>query len=263
MTLVLSEVSKFGIVMVADSAITTTHNQKDKLPSGDPIPKYVRLGSEKIKRVPNRPIGISFYGMGKIAGIPTDVWMNDFLNHKIKPEHTLDEICNTLTEDINEAFFMNMQNDLGGFHVGAILEPASQNAYPVLYHIFKERPDEKFHLQKDNPDGRHFTIEEWREKLELGHAYYLRNGMYEQFAVLQEKIIETAHELNEKYGIQIPFPPSLIAHEKFDRLQVGLMCDLVAMSDRIASVGRPISSLTINLKGNVTFSSALGDVSYV
>jgi len=263
MTLVLSEVSKFGIVMVGDSAITTTHYKKDKLPSGDPIPEYVRLGSEKVKQVPNRPIGISFYGMGKIADLPTDVWMNDFLKNKIKAEHPLDDICNLLAENVNEAFAKRMQYDLGGFHVGAILEPGTENAYPVLYHVFRGNQKEKFHLQKDNPDGRGFSAEQWRPHLELGTAYYLRNGLHEPFAVLQNRIFDWIYEVKGKYDIQVPHPQNLVSHERFDRLQVGLMCDFIAMSNHIASVGRPITSLTIDLRGNVAFSSALSDVSYV
>jgi hypothetical protein len=263
MTLVLSEVSKFGVVMVADSAITTTHPEEQKLPSGEPIPKYVRLGSAKIKQVQGLPIGISFYGMGRIGGIPTDVWMDDFLSHNIKVEHTLDDICNILAKDINEAFFRNKQNDLGGFHVGAVLEPGTENAYPILYHIFRGDQKEAFHLQKDNPDGRGFTPQQWRDHLQRGYAYYLRTGLHEPFAVLQQNIFESIYALGEKYEIQIPHPPGLSVHERFDRLQVGLMCDLVAMSNHTASVGRPISSLTISLNGHVTFSSALNDVSYV
>ena len=262
MTLVLSEVSKFGIVMVGDSAITTTHEENDRLPSGDHVPPYSRFGAQKVKQVPNLPIGISFYGMGRIAKIPTDLWMDDFFAHKVQQNSTLGEICNTLIENVNEAFFMNMQNDLGGFHVGAILHPGTDQAYPVLYNIFREDRQHPFRLQKDNPDGRGLTIEQYRQALNNGTAFYLRNGMHEAFSAVQNNIIDSIYQLVGRHDIQIPYPPGLAAHEKFNRLQVALMCDLISMSSKTASVGRPISSLTIDLNGRVTYSSALNNFSY-
>lgn len=263
MTLVLSEVSKFGVVMVADSAITTTHNEDEKLPSGEKIPKYVRLGSEKVKRIPKYPAGISFYGMGRIAGLPTDIWMEDYLKHEIKDALTLDQVGERFTETVNETFFKHKQHDLGGFHFGAVVDAGTDHAYPILYHIFRDKNDEPFRLQKDNPDGRDIPIDRWRSHLDLGHTYYLRNGLHEPFAVLQDRIFDAMYELTGRYGIQVPYPPTLTVHERFDRLQLGLMCDLISMSNHIASVGRPITSLTIDLDGNVNFSSALNDVSYV
>jgi hypothetical protein len=72
--------------------------------------------------------------------------------------------------------------------------------------------------------------------------------------------VDSIYALAGRHDIQIPFPPGLPSQERFNRLLVGLMCDLFAMSNRVASVGRPISSLTIDLGGSVSFSSALSDL---
>jgi hypothetical protein len=48
MTLVVSEVTKFGIAMAADSAITESYPSHWTLTSGSPAPPTVRLGAQKI-----------------------------------------------------------------------------------------------------------------------------------------------------------------------------------------------------------------------
>jgi len=265
MTLVLSSVSRFGLVMVGDSAITTTH-LTGTLPSGDPIPRYARFGAQKVKRVPNRPIGISFWGMGRIGPIPTDIWLDDFFAHQVQPQHTLDDICNTLADQVNTAFGLSGQDDLGGFHVGSILNNANEQPLPVLYHIHRGhagQPPGRFELHRDYPFDQDFPVEQYRRNLELGIAYSLRNGYHSAFAEVQERVFQSIYALVSHHGIQIPYPPGLQSQEKFNRLLVGLMCDLFAMSNRLASVGRPISSLTIDLNGSVSFLSALSDISSV
>jgi hypothetical protein len=265
MTLVLSSVSKFGVVMVGDSAITTTH-LNGTLPSGDPIPKYARFGAQKVKQVPNRPIGVSFWGMGRIGSIPTDIWLDDFFAHHVQAHHSLDEVCNILADQVNTAFGASGQNDVGGFHVGSIISNPNEQPLPVLYHIHRGhagQPPGRFQLHKDFPFGQNFSVDQYRRNLELGTAYSLRNGYHSAFAEVQERIFESIYALVAHHDIQIPYPPELHSQERFSRLLVGLMCDLFAMSNRVASVGRPISSLTIDLNGSVTFSSALSNISTV
>ncbi|MBK7380300.1 MAG: hypothetical protein IPJ03_15155 [Ignavibacteriales bacterium] len=265
MTLILSEVSKHGVVMVADSAITTTHTGVN-LPSGKPIPKYVRFGAQKVIQVPNEPIGISFWGMGRIGEIPTDIWINDFLTSRIDATDNLEDICNKLADEVNNACFMAKQNCEGGFHVGSVIDIDSVNPTPILYHIHRGHPENtpsKFQLYKDHPDGQGITIKEYRDNLENGMRYFLRNGQYTVFAHLQQNLIDHIYALNRNYNIKLPYPENLQTLERLNRMMVGIMCDFYALSDQVASVARPISSLIIDLKGNVTYSSALSDVSYV
>jgi hypothetical protein len=263
MTLIVSEVSKFGVVMVADSAITT--QQSDILPSGQQVPLYVRLGAAKVKQVPGKPIGTSFWGMGRIANIPTDIWLDDFFSNRIKPESTLEEICNILAEDVNESFFRHNQNDIGGFHIGSIISDTKNNTLPVLYHIHRGHEGQtpgKFELHKDYPNEHILKKENYYQNLKQGNRYFLRNGLHSAFANVQERIFQSIYALSQQNGINIPYPLSLKTLENLNRLIVGLLCDLIAISDNLEKVARPISSLTIDLKGNVTFTSALSNVSY-
>jgi len=266
MTLVLSSISKYGVVMVGDSAITTTH-LTGTLPSGARVPDYVRFGAQKVKQIPDKPIGVSFWGMGRIGSIPTDIWIDDFFSHNVHTGDSLDDICNTLATQVNDAFGGSGQNDVGGFHIGSVLNLANQEPFPVLYHIHRGHPGQppgRFALYKDYPyDQDGLSIDQYRRNLELGTIYSLRNGYHSAFAEVQERIFESIYALVARHDIQIPYPPSLQSQEKFHRLLVGLMCDLFAMSNRLASVARPISSLSIAINGTVTFSSALSNVSYV
>lgn len=265
MTLILSEVSKYGVVMVADSAITTIHTGMN-LPSGNPIPKYVRFGAQKIIQVPNKPIGISFWGMGRIGEIPTDIWIDDFLKNKIDTTDDLETICTKLSDEVTNACFMAMQDCVGGFHVGSVVGINTQIPTPVLYHIHRGHAGDipgSFKLYKDYPNGQGITVDTYRNNLEQGMRYFLRNGQHTAFAHLQGSLINHIYELNIKHNIKLPFPENLQTLERLNRMMVGIMCDLLAMSDQVASVARPISSLTIDLKGDVIFSSALNNVSYV
>jgi hypothetical protein len=266
MTLILSEASRFGVVMVGDSAITSTPNKDLKLPSGSSVPEFIRLGAQKVKAVKNKPIGISFWGMGRIGNVPTDIWIDDFIDVKSKDINNLDEFCYTLADEVNKDFFKHMQDDVGGFHIGSILDINSDAPIPVLYHIHRGHPGEKpgkFNLYKDIPNSYGLEKKSFLENLMMGNTFFIRNGFHESFAKVQNRILDSILDLNRTEGLDIPYPPNLKSQEKFNRLLVGLMCDLFTMSNHIASVGRPISSLTIDLKGNVTFSSALSDVSYV
>lgn len=265
MTLILTETSKFGVTMVADSAITITHNNTVKLPSGKNIPKYSRYGAQKIKRVPNKPIGISFWGMGSIGEIPTDIWMDDFLENRISDNDNLDTICIKLSDCVNKSMLKPNQYNVGGFHIGSVIRINTQPPLPVSYHIHRGHQGEapgKFELHKDNPYERGLSIETYLQQLEQGILFNIINGKYEEFNHLYASIRNHIIELAKK-GMYIPHPPCLISQEKLNRLIVGLMCDLYALSNKVASVARPISSLTIGLDGEVKFSSSLSDVSYV
>jgi len=264
MTLVLSEAFKYGIVMVADSAITTDITRLT-LPSGKPVQTHVRTGAEKIRAVPNKPIGISAWGMGRIGEIPTDLWLDDFLGTKIHNSDNIETICNKLADAVNEDFFIHKQNDLGGFHVGAILGSTTEQPLPVLYHIHRGHegePPGKFQLYKDYPVDQGWSVETYQQHLDHGMSCYLRNGHHSKFAYLHASIVNYINDLASK-GVNIPSPNNLRSHERLNRLLVGVMCDIYSMSDKPASVARPISSLTIDLKGNLNYTSPLSDVSYV
>jgi hypothetical protein len=270
MTLIYSEVSKYGIIMVADSSITYTPKEKFELPSGKRYPTYIRLGAEKIKPVPNKPIAISFWGMGKIDEYQTDIWLDDFITTKISESDDLDTICNKLIKDANFNLNKEQEKHPGGFHIGGISNIKKLDPYPIIYHIHKGTEDESIHefrLYKDWPDKGYNipeynfkNLDEYKSALKNGNIYSIRNGMHQLFARSHEFLWASIRQINKDFNFEIPSPNNLESREKINRMILGFLCDLYSLSNQPASVGRPISSLTIDLKGEVKYTTALRDV---
>jgi hypothetical protein len=266
MTLVLSEVSKFGVVMVGDSAIESSYNTTDRLPSGSAAPPIYRSGCDKVKLVPHHPIGISFWGMGKIGDVPTDMWLDDYVRNIVKPEDKFADICEQLKERVNHDMTLSGNHGRGGFHVGTVMQPDNGPSIPAIYHIHNDNGDGEwiaFAVQEDIPFGLGISVDHYLAELDRGIWRFLRNGYTESFARLQNSIFTAIDELARTRGILVPYPEDMISHEKFARLQVGLFCDLFALSNQPPAVGRPITSLTIDLQGKTTYTSALSDLTHL
>src|SRR4051794_39455569 len=78
MTLIITELSEFGIVMVADTALT----QYIKLPNGT-THRRILNGIEKLQQIPTLHAGISMWELSTIktddGTIPVDIWIRDFI----------------------------------------------------------------------------------------------------------------------------------------------------------------------------------------
>jgi hypothetical protein len=99
--------------------------------------------------------------------------------------------------------------------------------------------------------------------LRTGVGRILRNGELQQFALIQERLFESVFELGRQLNMVVPSPPSLRSQERWARIQIGLLCDLMAISDAVPTVGRPLSSVTIDLDGTVQHSPATADLGFV
>ena len=107
MTLVVSEVSKFGIAMAADSAITTRYHSTFLLQSGKPAPPTVRTGAQEIVPISAINAVISVWGLGTIGTpvdqdvkIPIDKFLSDFAE-SVNPRDELDEVGEKLAKVVN------------------------------------------------------------------------------------------------------------------------------------------------------------------
>jgi hypothetical protein len=266
MTLVLSEVSKYGVVMVGDSAIESSFAKTDILPSGKPATPVYRTGCDKVKLIPNHSIGISFWGMGKIGGTPTDVWIEDYISNIVKPEDTFAHICEQLKERVNYDMKMSEKYGRGGFHVGTVMRPANGPSIPMVYHIHNGNGGHEwipFSVQKDIPFGLGLTVEQYLAELERGFWRFIRNGYVESFHYIQNAFFNAMEHLGVQSGIRIPYPENIKTHESLMRLQVGVFADLIALSNQPPVIAKPITSLTIDLDGKTTYQSALADVSHL
>ena len=122
MTLIVSDVTKFGIVMLADSAVTQRWSQPIVLPSGKELTHAVRIGAQKI--VPLEPINaaISIWGFGTVQSspgdnetrIPVDLFIRDFAE-LVRAGTSLERVGNQLADAVNSRIVVGKEE--GGFHL--------------------------------------------------------------------------------------------------------------------------------------------------
>lgn len=120
MTLVLTEVSSFGVAMAADSAVT--------FPSG-----RVYVGAQKLLRVPQLNAGLSMWGLGEINSIATDEWIQSFIDGDIQSGIRLWDMANRLAVKLNKEFG-NVISERMGIHVGGYDEKNGIRG-PAFYHV--------------------------------------------------------------------------------------------------------------------------------
>ena len=99
MTLVLTQLSRHGIAMAADSAVTSNV----PLPGGGTTHRVLH-GVQKLQMVMHIEAGISCWGMGMINGTPTDIWIRDFIQRYQATTPDLQIFTATLADELNNIF---------------------------------------------------------------------------------------------------------------------------------------------------------------
>lgn len=132
MTLVIAEINKFGVVMAADTAETTTVVAA----SGRPYTR-VKYGTRKLFPIKYLNGGVSYWGAGEIHAegalgrIPTDVWLEDFIEREKVSK--LEEFAYGLRRVLNREY--GAEGPLLGFQVGGIGISHPGDNQPVFYRI--------------------------------------------------------------------------------------------------------------------------------
>ncbi|MCC6156859.1 MAG: hypothetical protein IT350_02320 [Deltaproteobacteria bacterium] len=227
MTLVVSEISHLGIVMVGDSAVTELSEQ------GKTYSQAVKVQySERAK------IGISMWGWAPkpSTNIKADRWLSDFLQTKVSNESDIEDVAWDLIVEADRLFegsefaHSNWGRLARGFHIAGYSQ-----GQPRLWHIHCGHSHEHPHsliLYKDFPENYaiayrlsvnlgpssdstsavdQFATFEFKRGLPLtdltdnpfsskphndyikmlnaGHYFHLRNGEYRTFSKIYDKKI--------------------------------------------------------------------------
>jgi len=127
MTLVLGELSSFGIAMAADSAVTIT-NTRTGLSHARPN------AARKLQFVPYLNAGVSCWGLGEIAVRPTDEWLSEFI-HNNSTLRTLRSFAEELARQLNSLVRdPRVGTGIAGFHLAGF-ENYNSISTPSFYHI--------------------------------------------------------------------------------------------------------------------------------
>ena len=251
MTLILTELSRFGIAMAADSAVMVP----SLAPSGRWIPRPL-TGVRKLFPIHKLQAGVSVWGLGKIDTIDTDIWLYNFIISNEGKYSTLRDFVFLLQDELRRYIPDIDPNSYGtiGFHVAGFVEWKGRKL-PTLYHVHNGRSqvlEDRGQASQIDPrrvNANHDISPEECEKLfDQGMACITRNGDYEMYAALSELVEDFFSELREK-GFRVPHPPSLKARAEYLRFWIKTMSEIYNLSNIIPGIGGSVTSLIISERG--------------
>ncbi len=257
MTLVVSEVSRHGIVMIGDSAVTYSR--------GEEIIE-VKPGAVKVQYSPELNVGISMWGWGTAGKQSLDVWIADFLKSQVQPRPNLEQLGNSLAQQLNEIrkeFDVPMHEIArSGFHLGGY-----DNGVPRLWHVHTghfQEPVHELRLYKDYPNDQGISDEQFTQFLQGSGAVHLRNGYHQFFAILFDSVLNYAKTLQH---LQVQFPmDSIEGRVLFYKLLIQFVAGSLKASGLHPGVNEILSVAAFNQNGllihePLAFDLDLSDVS--
>ena len=241
MTLIITELSEFGIAMVADSAVTV----EEKTPSGDTIHRVLN-GAQKLQVIPYLSAGISMWGLGTIrllvGLVSTDVWIADFIQRHTDIQ-SIDEFANELARELQQVVG-NVKTPMG-FHLAGYVEHHGKRL-PTFYHVRNVDGTYRHYDYHDFIPGQDFPPRDMKKV----KVYRTRNGDYGPYAVLAGAVERILPDISSSIGISIPYP-SLQGRVAYLAAWLKFVSDLYASSGMLRTIGGSIASLGITPEGQV------------
>lgn len=245
MTLVLTELSPFGIAMAADSAVTVTNTITGL--------SYVKPNAAlKLQVIPYLNAGISCWGLGIINGIPTDEWLSKFIDTN-SSLGSLKEFADELAKQLNSQVPRNTTSEGRlGFHLAGF-EIYNGTPTPSFYHIHEGisttlqqrgitiNPNQ-FNANHDMPPQECLKI------FAQSMIWITRNGDYKLYAAIFGSLEELFLKLI-KIGIMIPYSQNLSNRADYLVFQIRTISEIYRLSNLIPGIGGGINFLTISPDG--------------
>ena len=262
MTLVLSEISKFGIAMAADSAITF----RELLPSGNSRLRVV-MGAKKLQVIPKINAGISTWGQGSVRVgddvIQMDTWIENFIAEKEDDYDSLESFANLLESEarnyIQPIDVSQYPWGTVGFHLAGFVDYEGDST-PTFYHIHNGRSQalEMRGEIVDDPSvvnaNHDFPPSFARAFSERLLWYRTRNGdlrIYNRLFGILEAFLR---KLERESQIVIPYPTSITDRARWLKFQIKTMAELYEFSNlRTKVIGGDIATLMISAEGTIDF----------
>ncbi len=244
MTLIITEISEYGIAMVADSALTWRFRH----PSAG-LPRTL-MGVRKLQQIPHLRAGISFWGCALLPtaegdSLLADDWMRHFVQQHADTQ-SLDEFAETLVQKLQAT--ASTIGEPVGFHLGGYAQKEDQSV-PTLYHV-------------RNCDGNAlegYKLHEFVKGLEWPQPqeektpppFWLRNGDYGAYAILFRPFDRALSQI-EQLVTKTPIPArSLEGRMAYNALWVRLISDLYASAELPQTIGGEIYALGIGAGGEI------------
>ncbi len=240
MTMVVSEISIYGIVMVDDSAVTK------KSSSG----VNVAADAVKVQYCSEANVGFALWGNAGTGSSRMDFWLDRFIHDKLRPDDSIEDIGKKLTDSLNnELIKSNKQwKDLvRGIHIAGY-----RNNLPVLFHIHsghENEPPHELRLYRDYPDDKGWSEDHYSSLLR-NFSYHLRNGYHPLFGRFFNATMDYAESL--KKDLNITFPQNnLKGRFEFYKLLVCFIAGTLMASGLHQAVNNTLSAIAFDNEGIV------------
>ncbi|MCK5117420.1 MAG: hypothetical protein KAR44_12540 [Candidatus Aegiribacteria sp.] len=185
MSLVISELSRHGIVMVGDTALV------------DEIGSAKKRLTTKVQYFPKAMIGITCWGLGGINEAYLDEYLAEFIANNDHEDIDIESLANLLSDAVNHWFDDNNvkpNKRIGGLHIGGYCE-----GDPKLWHIHRSDSDpdpQTFKLFKDWPESKGISQKELNSQIRYGQVYIF-NGKHKHCNIALEglKLSQTLSDM--------------------------------------------------------------------
>lgn len=261
MTLLLTWMFPFGIVMGADSAMTVRNPETGHITE-------IRNNIQKIFEIPKIKAGISCWGNARVGDEELERWLPQFIEEHESDYHDIHDIAILLQNEIRkytppitapeESSELRYGNR--GFHLAGYTEFKGKLA-PTFYHIhngksefFTDIDPRIVNANNDRPPS--LILDNWKNDT----IPYTRNGDFFRFAQIFDSLFDAINKLKvNNQPLRFPEPSKfkdrLEAFSEFVRFWIRLTRDVYALSNAPEIIGGEIRTLTISPEGVMIFTS--------
>jgi len=235
--------------MAADTALTLFFTPVNR-------PRYPKVlkGGIKLLPVPGLNAGVSYWGLGRLGGIPTDDWLRDFFNRNQGQYNSLATLAALLETELRTCIGpINLNaNPQGtfGMHLAGFVNTTS-GMHPALYHIHNG-PSQALPHANINPRLVNANPDRSPQAYPPGQFYRTRNGDFRLYAIVFQALENLFLALGQ-HGFTIPNHNSLNvtplrARAEYLRFHIKTMAKIYEMSNVHVpgSIGEEVTTLTIS-----------------
>ncbi|TET12795.1 MAG: hypothetical protein E3J81_10150 [Dehalococcoidia bacterium] len=245
MTLVLTELSPFGIAMAADTAVTTSI-------SATGVAFAQPNAATKLQVIDPLQAGVACWGLGEIAGQASDGWLSGFIDGNADAPD-LDDFANRLAWQLNDQVGENPEgtNRLG-FHIAGFVDHNGRRL-PSFYHVH-DGPSTALEARGEHVNPHRFNANHdmppaaFSAAAEQGRGWITRNGDYQLYAAMFQKLEEFFLSLRA-LGIVIPDSQDVGDRASYLVFQIRTIASLYRLSNLLPGIGGGITYLAITTEG--------------
>lgn len=239
MTLVVSEITRLGVVMVDDSAVTFDEGAGST----------VRTGVAKVQYAASANIGFAMWGTACVGSSSMDMWLQEFISTSVDFGDQLEDVASRLADSLNQAIAgsgtVSWNRERRGIHIAGYVD-----GLPHLYHVHTGGdPNAQHELRvfRDFPFGVPGNLVDFESRLRSVGGYHLRNGFHALFGPLFDAAWTFTSQLPQ-FGIRWP-DGSLENRVSLYRLLSQFIADILVAEGRVTRVAGPFSSLAFDPSG--------------